>query len=143
MKRIISLILCILCLISLSSCGMQRKIKRFIPDERIISVEIQTFNYETGVEKISEKYDLTEEQSDEIILLLNEITYVKRYNLLKEKWTHLNDVKYIFTFETQKIVLSENHIFIYDTNDTLVKHVEFNSSTFGDYFEQINGVLSN
>ena len=122
---------------------MQRKIKRFIPDERIISVEIQTFNYETGVEKISEKYDLTEEQSDEIILLLNEITYVKRYNLFKEKWTHFNDVKYIFTFETQKIVLSENHIFIYDTDDTLVKHVEFNSSTFGDYFEQINGVLFN
>lgn len=142
MKRIISLILCILCLISLSSCGMQRKIKRFIPDERIISVEIQTFNYETGVEKISEKYDLTKEQSDEIILLLNEITYVKRYNLLKEKWTHVNDVKYIFTFENQKIILSENHIFIYDTNDTLVKHVEFNSSTFGDCFELINRILN-
>ena len=37
MKRIISLILCILCLISFSSCGMQRKIKRFTPDEKIIS----------------------------------------------------------------------------------------------------------
>lgn len=143
MKKVLLLILVvILSVVCLASCNMSPKLSRFIPDEKIISVEIQTMNYETGIEEISEKYSLTNDQSNKIKILLNEITYEKRYNLLKEKWTHVNDVKYIFTFETQKLVLSENHIFIYDTNDTLIKHVEFNSSTAGVYFERINDILS-
>ena len=143
MKKVLLLILVvILTLACFTSCNMSLKLSRFIPDEKITNVEIKSMNYETGVEEITEKYTLTEEQSDEIILLLNEITYIKRYNLLKEKWTYFNDVKYIFIFETQKIVLSENHIFIYDTNDTLIKHVEFNSSTVGDCFERISHILN-
>ncbi len=144
MKKLLALCLTVtLCLCCFASCSLSPKIERFIPDEKISSVEIETVNYETGVEDITEKYVLTDEQSDEIKSLISEITYVKRYNLLKEKWTYFNDIKYIFTFETQKIVLSENHIYAYDSNGTLVEHVEFNSSTFNDYLEQINEVLDN
>lgn len=143
MKKVLLLILVVILFVAcFASCNMSSKLSRFIPDEKIISVEIQTMNYETGIEEITEKYSLTNDQSNKIKILLNEITYEKRYNLLKEKWTHVNDVKYIFTFEAQKLVLSENHIFIYDTNDTLIKHVEFNSSTAGVYFERINDILS-
>ena len=143
MKKVLLLILVVILFVAcFASCNMSSKLSRFIPDEKIISVEIQTMNYETGIEEISEKYSLTNDQSNKIKILLNEITYEKRYNLLKEKWTHVNDVKYIFTFEAQKLVLSENHIFIYDVNDNLIKHVEFNSSTAGVYFERINDILS-
>ncbi len=144
MKRLIALCLTVvLCLCCLASCNIAPKIERFIPDEKITSVEIKTANYETGIDEITEKYVLADEQSDEIKSLLNEITYVKRYNLLQEKWTHFNDVQYIFTFETQKVCLSENHIYVYNSNDILSEHVEFNSSTFNDYLEQINEVLDN
>ena len=143
MKKLLPLFMTtVLCLCCFASCSLSRKIKPFIPDERIISVEIKTTNYETGIDEITEKYVLTDEQSDEIISLLNEITYVKRYNILKEKWTYFNDIQYIFTFETQKVVLSENHIYIYDSNDSLIKHVEFNSSTFKNHLEQINVVIN-
>ena len=143
MKKLLALCLtAILCLCCLASCDLLTPtIERFIPNEQIASVEIKTLNYETGIEEITEKYVLSAEQSNEIKSLLNEITYVKRYNILQEKWTFLNDVKYVFTFETQKVVLSENHVYIYDINDALLKHVEFNSSTFNDYLEEINDVL--
>ena len=143
MKKLAALcLIAVLCLCCLTSCGLfTPTIERFIPDEKITSVEIKTINYETGSDGISEKHTLTEEQSDEIISVLNKITYAKRYNILQEKWTYFNDVKYIFTFETQKVCLSENHIYIYDSKDTLIKHVEFNSSTFNDYLEEINEVL--
>ena len=145
MKKLLALCLtAVLCLCCLSSCRLLTPtIERFIPNEKIASVEIKIANYEMGIDEITEKYVLTNEQSDEIISLLNEITYAKRYNILQEKWTYFNDIKYVFTFETQKIVLSENHIYVYDTNDTLVEHVEFNSSTFNDYLEEINEVLNN
>lgn len=145
MKKLLALCLTVvLCLCCLASCGLlTSKIERFIPDEQIASVEIKTTNYETGIDEITEKYVLSADQSNEIKLLLKEITYAKRYNILQEKWTYFNDVQYIFTFETQKVCLSENHIYIYDSNDTLIKHVEFNSSTFNDYLEQINEVLEN
>ena len=145
MKKFLALCLTVvLCLCCLASCGLlTSKIERFIPDEQIASVEIKTTNYETGIDEITEKYVLSADQSNEIKLLLKEITYAKRYNILQEKWTYFNDVQYIFTFETQKVCLSENHIYIYDSNDTLIKHVEFNSSTFNDYLEQINEVLEN
>ena len=143
MKKLVALCLIdVLCLCCLTSCGLfTPTIERFIPDEKITSVEIKTTNYETGIDGISEKYALTEEQSDEIISVLNKITYAKRYNILQEKWTYVNDVKYFFTFETQKVCLSENHIYIYDSKDTLIKHVEFNFSTFNDFLEEINEVL--
>ena len=145
MKKLLALCLTVvLCLCCLASCGLlTSKIERFIPDEQIASVEIKTTNYETGIDEITEKYVLSADQSNEIKLLLKEITYAKRYNILQEMWTYFNDVQYIFTFETQKVCLSENHIYIYDSNDTLIKHVEFNSSTFNDYLEQINEVLEN
>ena len=145
MKKLVALCLtAVLYLCCLTSCGFfTPTIERFIPDEQIASVEIKTTNYETGIDEITEKYVLSADQSNEIKLLLKEITYAKRYNILQEKWTYFNDVQYIFTFETQKVCLSENHIYIYDSNDTLIKHVEFNSSTFNDYLEQINGVLEN
>lgn len=145
MKKLVALCLtAVLCLCCLTSCGLfTPTIERFIPDEQIASVEIKTTNYETGIDGITEKYVLSADQSNEIKLLLKEITYAKRYNILQEKWTYFNDVQYIFTFETQKVCLSENHIYIYDSNDTLIKHVEFNSSTFNDYLEQINEVLEN
>ncbi len=143
MKKILALCLTVvLCLCCFASCGLLAPtIGRFIPDEQIISVKIECINYEMGVAAITEQYGLTDGQSDEILSLLNEITYVKRYNILKEKWTHVNDIKYIFIFETQKVALSENHIYIYDNNDVLLKHVEFNSSTFNDKVEEINKVL--
>ena len=143
MKKLLALCLTVvLCLCCLASCGLlTSKIERFIPDEQIASVEIKTTNYETGIDEITEKYVLSADQSNEIKLLLKEITYAKRYNILQEKWTYFNDVQYIFTFETQKVCLSENHIYIYDSNDTLRKHVEFNFSTFNDYLEKINEVL--
>lgn len=143
MKKLVALCsIAVLCLCCLTSCGFfTPTIERFIPDEQIMSVEIKTTNYEMGIDEISEKYILTDEQSDEIKTLLNEIAYAQRYNILQEKWTYFNDVQYIFIFETQKVCLSENHIYIYDSNDTLIKHVEFNSSTFNDYREKINEVL--
>ena len=143
MKKFLALCLTVvLCLCCLASCGLlTSKIERFIPNEKIMSVEIKTADYETGIDEITEKYVLTDEQGDEIKSLLNEITYTKRYNILQETWTYFNDVQYIFTFETQKVCLSENHIYIYDSNDTLRKHVEFNFSTFNDYLEKINEVL--
>lgn len=143
MKKLLALCLTVvLCLCCFASCGLlTQKIERFIPNEKTMSVEIKTTNYETGIDEITEKYVLTDEQSDEIKSLLNEITYAKRYNILQEKWTYINDVQYIFTFKTQKVALSENHIYIYDSNDTLLKHVEFNSSTLNDYLEEINEVL--
>ena len=144
MKKLFALCLAIvLCLFCFTSCNLSPKIKRFIPDEKITSVEIKTFNYEKLKDEITEKYVLTDEQSDSIKLLLNEITYAKRYNLRQEKWTYFNDIQYIFAFETQRIVLSENHIYIYDSNNLLSKHVEFNSSTFNDYLEEINETLDN
>ena len=144
MKKLLALCwTAVLCLCCFSSCNISPKIERFIPDEQIASVEIKTTNYETGIDGITEKYVLSVDQSNEIKLLLNEITYAKRYNILQEKWTYVNDVQYIFTFETQKVCLSENHIYIYDSNDTLTKHVEFNSSTFNDFLEEINEVLDN
>ena len=144
MKKLLALCLTVtLCLCCFASCSLSPKIERFIPDEQIASVEIKTTNYETGIDEITEKYVLSADQSNEIKLLLKEITYAKRYNILQEKWTYFNDVQYIFTFETQKVCLSENHIYIYDSNDTLIKHVEFNSSTFNDYLEEINEVLEN
>ena len=147
MKKLKALALCLtvtFCLFCLTSCGLfTPTIERFIPAEQISSVEIKITNYETGSDEISEKYTLTEKQSDEIIPLLKEITYAKRYNILQEKWTYFNDVQYIFTFETQKVCLSENHIYIYDSNGTLIRHVEFNSSTFNDYLGEINEVLDN
>ena len=142
MKKLLALCLtAVLCLWCFASCSFLPKIERFIPDEKITSVEIKTVNYETGSDDIAKKYVLIEEQSDEIKSLLNEITYAKRYNILKEKWTHVNDVKYVFTFETQKVCLSENHIYVYDNSEALLKHVEFNSSTFNNYLEPINEVL--
>ena len=143
MKKLVALCLtAVLCLCCLTSCGLfTPTIERFIPDEQIASVEIKTTNYETGIDEITEKYVLSADQSNEIKLLLKDITYAKRYNILQEKWTYFNDVQYIFTFETQKVCLSENHIYIYDSKDTLIKHVEFNSSTFNDYLEEINEVL--
>ena len=143
MKKLVALCsIAVLCLCCLTSCGFfSPTIERFIPDEQIASVEIKTTNYETGIDEITEKYVLSADQSNEIKLLLKEITYAKRYNILQEKWTYFNNVQYIFTFETQKVCLSENHIYIYDSKDTLIKHVEFNSSTFNDYLEEINEVL--
>lgn len=144
MKKLIALCLpMILCLFCVASCGLlMRKIEHFLPNEHIISVEIKNTDYETGNDEITEKYVLSAAQSYEIKALLSEITYEKRYNILQQKWTYFNDVQYIFTFETQKIVLSENHIYIYNNNDTLINHVEFNYSTFSDYAEEINEVLS-
>ena len=143
MKKLFALCLtAVLALCCFTSCGLlTQKIERFIPDEKITNVEIKATNYETGIDEITEKYALTVEQSDGIKSLLKKITYVKRYNVLQEKWTHFNDVQYIFTFETQKVALSENHSFIYDNNNTLVNHVEFDSSTFNDYLEEINEVF--
>ena len=141
-KLIASCLTAVLCLCCLASCGLLTPtIERFIPDEQITSVEIKTANYETGINEVTDKYVLTEEQSDEIISLLNEISYKKRYNILKEKWTYVNDVTYVFVFKTQKIALSENHIYVYDSNDDLLEHVEFNSSTFNDHSKRINEVL--
>ena len=103
MKKLLALCLtAVLCLCCFSSCNISPKIERFLPDEKITSVEIETANYETGIDEIANKYVLTDEQSDEIKTLLNKITYAKRYNVLKEKWTYVNDVKYILPLKRKR-----------------------------------------
>ena len=124
----------------MSSCSVfGGKLSDEFPKENVVSIERITTDVVSGEEK---SVTLWTDKIDEFFNILDDLTYVRYYNLRGLKYIPFDDVQYIITCETCTIRLSEHQFSVYK-GEEVQKSMRFQSINPGDKYSQLKALFEN
>ena len=123
----------------LSSCTLfGGKLKDELPDEKVVSIERVTVDVENGGEETT--VALSTDKFDLFLGAVDELAYVKFYNIWGVKCMPLDEVFYVITYETYKIELSEHRMTFYKDGEWQ-KQIRFKSISPMESYNQLSALF--
>ena len=138
-KTMVALTLSV-CVVIFSSCALfGGKIKDKLPDEEVVSIERVTVDATNGGEETA--VALSTDKWDTFFGIIEELEYVKFYNILGVKQIPLDEVFYVITYETYKIEFSEHRITFYKDGEWQ-KQTRFSSISPMESYNQLTTLFN-
>ncbi len=137
-KNIIAIVTIMLSIFTLflSSCALfGGKIADESPKEEVVSIEKITVDLTNGGEETI--VELSEDKWDLFMDVLNELKYIKFYNIAGVKCMPFDEICYVITYETCTIRLNKHQFSVYKAGE-LQKSIRFKSINPSDRYDELS-----
>ena len=136
----IVVIMMTVCTVFLSSCKLfGGKLADEFPKLETINIERVTFDETSGTETTMA---LSAEKWEAFFDIVNELKYVRYYNIRGVKYIPFDAVYYVITYENYKVILKEHQFALYK-GDVCEKSIRFKSINPIEKYNELNALFEN
>ena len=131
-------IMLLICALFLSSCSLLKgKISDELPKEEVLKIERVTQDVVTGGEV---RVVLSADKIEAFFEILDDLTYVRYYNIRGVKCIPFDEISYVITYETHTVYLKEHQFAVYK-NEQVQNSIRFKSVSPMDKYNELSALF--